>query len=125
MRKKITEDARARALRHPFAPSVTRDAEIRGFALVVTTRRAFWCLYFQPQGVNPATGKRWGGGMRLELGDAFTTSLADARAAALAAKALVRQGRDPLREAMASKASAVADRAIIPATVADGLYQGS
>jgi hypothetical protein len=31
-------------------------------------------------------------------------SLADARAAALQAKALVRQGRDPHREAMASRA---------------------
>ena len=100
-------------------PSVTRDTDIKGFALVVTTRRGFWCLYFQPKGVNPATGKRWGGGMRLELGDAFAISIADARAAALTAKALVRRGRDPLREVMASRASAVAERSTRPTTVED------
>jgi len=59
--------------------------------------------------------------MRLELGDAFAMSLVDARAAALTAKALVRQGRDPLREAMASRASAVAERAILPTTVEGAL----
>src|ERR1700730_4743286 len=47
--RKITEDLRARALRRvdgQLVPSVTKDTEIRGFALVVTTRRAFWCLFF-------------------------------------------------------------------------------
>src|ERR1700733_11359715 len=61
---KITEAVRARALKRvdgKSQPSVTRDADIKGFALIVTTRRAFWCLFFQPMGVNPATGRRWGG----------------------------------------------------------------
>jgi integrase len=114
----------ARALKRvngELQPSVTRDTDIKGFALVVTARRAFWCLYFQPKGLNPTTGKRWGGGMRLELGDAFAMSLADARAAALSAKALVRQGRDPLRERMAATAAAVAARATLPETSADAL----
>ena len=88
--RKITEDVRARALKRvggELQPSVTKDTDIKGFALVVTTRRAFWCVVFRPKGVNPATGKRWGGGVRLELGDAFMTSIADARASALKAKA--------------------------------------
>ena len=122
--KKITEDVRARALKRvagALAPSVTKDTDIKGFALVVTTERAFWCLFFRPKGVNPATGKRWGGGMRLELGDAFMTSIAHARVAALNAKAQVRQGRDPLREAMASQASAVAARAVLPTTLSEAL----
>jgi integrase len=121
---KITEAVRAAMLRRvdgELVPEIAYDTEIRRFALVVTTRGSFWALFFQPQGVNPATGKRWGGGKRLLLGDAFAMSLADARAAALAAKALVRQGRDPLREAMASRAAAVAERAIVPTTVEGAL----
>ena len=122
--KKITEDVRARALRRTdgeLQPSVTRDTDIKGFALVVTTRRAFWCLFFQPRGINPATSKRWGGGVRHELGDAFATSIADARAAALKAKALVRQGGDPHRQTLASRASAVAERAVLPTTISEAL----
>jgi integrase len=121
---KITENVRADRLRRvdgEFIPSVTRDSVIPGFALHVTSQRAFWALQYRPQGVNPATGKRWGGGARLELGDAFSMSLADARAAALAAKASVRQGRDPLREALASRAAAVAERAVLPTTIAQSL----
>jgi integrase len=120
--KKITENVRAEALRRvagAFVPSTIRDAEIKGFALVVTTRRAFWCLFFQPKGINPATGGRWGGGVRHELGDAFAMSIADARTAALGAKARIRSGHDPHREAMASKASAVAERAALPTTFSE------
>jgi integrase len=122
--RKITEDLRARALRRvdgQLVPSVMKDTEIRGFALVVTTRRAFWCLFFQPKGVNLTTGKRWGGGVRHELGDAFATSIGDARSAALAAKARIRQGHDPHRQAMASKALAVAERAALPTTLSAAL----
>ena len=122
--KKITENVRAEALRRvtgAFVPSTIKDAEIKGFALVVTTRRAFWCLFFQPKGVNPATGRRWGGGVRYEIGDAFAVSLADARTAALAAKARIRAGHDPHREAMASKTSAVAERAALPTTLSETL----
>ena len=122
--RKITEDVRARALKRvggELHPSVTKDTDIKGFALVVTTRRAFWCVVFRPKGVNPATGKRWGGGVRLELGDAFMTSIADARASALKAKAQVQQGHDPHREAMASRASAVAERAVLPTTLSETL----
>src|ERR1700733_1300898 len=121
---KITEAVRARALKRvdgKSQPSVTRDADIKGFALIVTTRRAFWCLFFQPMGVNPATGRRWGGGVRHELGDAFITPIADARAAALKAKALVRQGQDPHRQAMVFRASAVAERSMLPTTLIEAL----
>jgi integrase len=119
--KRSTEDVRSRTLRRvdgQLQPAVIRDTDIKGLALVVTTRRAFWAIYFQPRGINPATGKRWGGGVRHELGDAFSTSIADARAAALKAKALVRQGGDPHREAMALRTSAVAERAVLPKTLA-------
>jgi integrase len=122
--RKVTEDVRARALKRVdggLQPSVTRDTDIKGFALVVTPRRAFWCLFFRPKGVNPATGKRWGGGVRHELSDAFATSIADARAAALKAKAQIRQGHDPHRQAMASRASAVAERAVLPSTLSETL----
>ena len=63
---RITESVRSVALRRPLKPSVTRDAEIAGLTLIVTTRRAFWAFVYQPRGVNPATGKRWGGGVRHE-----------------------------------------------------------
>jgi integrase len=121
---KITETVRAEKLRRVdgrLVPSVTRDSEIAGLALHVMRGRSFWALHYQPRGINPATGKRWGGGVRYELGDGVGIPGADARAAALAAKALVRQGRDPLREAMASRAFAVAERAILPAATADVL----
>jgi integrase len=121
MPTKITETVRAVLLRRPFKPSVTRDSEIPGLALHVTTRRSFWALSYQPKGLNPKTGKRWGGGVRHELGDAMLTTVSEARGLALAAKTLVRQGRSPHHEAMASSASAVAERGILPTTVAEAL----
>lgn len=117
---KITETVRSAALRRPLKPSVTRD-EVPGFALHVTTQRGFWALSYQPRGINPATGKRWGGGVRHELGDALTMTVAEARTAALAAKALVRQGRDPQRDAKASRASQVAERAVLPQSAGEAL----
>jgi integrase len=93
-----------------FKPNVVEDAEITGLKLIVTTRRAFWALVYQPHGLNPLTGKRWGGGTRHELGDAMTTTLPDARASALRAKACVRAGGDPHRERMRARAEAVALR---------------
>ena len=127
MPTKITEATRSALLRRPLKPSVTRDSEIPGLALHVTSRRSFWALSYQPKGINPATGKRWGGGVRFELGDAMTTTVSAARTAALAAKALVRQGRSPHHEAMASTASVVAQRAVLPTTVAEALdaYAGA
>ena len=121
MPTKITEATRSALLRRPLKPSVTRDSEIPGLCLHVTTRRSFWALSYQPKGINPATGKRWGGGVRFELGDAMTTTVSAARTAALAAKSLVRQGRSPHHERLASTANAVAQRAILPATVAESL----
>jgi integrase len=118
---KITEILRATLLRRPLVPSLTRDADIPGLALTVTSRRAFWCLLYQPRGVNPATGKRWGGGVRYELGDARLMPVWEAQAAALAAKSLVRVGRSPHHEAMASRASLEARRAIVPTTVDEAL----
>ena len=43
-------------------------------------------------------------------------TVAEARTAALAAKAAIRQGRDPHRERLASRASSVAQRSIVPTT---------
>jgi integrase len=107
--------------RRPLVPSVANDADVAGLRLHVTTRRAFWSLSYQPRGLNPGTGKRWGGGVRHELGDAFAMTVAEARTAALAAKALVRQGRDPHREHMVSRASAVAERGVLASTAAETL----
>jgi integrase len=118
---KITEPVRSARLRRPLVPSVTKDSEIRGLALHVTSTRSFWALTYQPRGINPSTGKRWGGGVRHELGDAMLMTVAEARTAALAAKALVRQGRSPHHERLASTASAVAQRAVLPSTVAEAL----
>jgi hypothetical protein len=67
---KITEPVRSALLRRPLAPSVTRDRDVPGLALHVTTRRSFWALSYQPRGLNPATNRRWGGGVRHELADA-------------------------------------------------------
>ena len=121
---KITESLRTEKLRRvdgALVPSVTRDSEVPGFALHVTRKRSFWALSYQPKGVNPASGRRWGGGVRHELGDAMLMTVAEARTASLAAKALVRQGRSPHHEAMAASASAVAERSVLPATVAGAL----
>jgi integrase len=121
VKAKITEPLRSARLRRPLVPSVTKDADTPGLALHVTTRRAFWALSYQPKGVNPSTGKRWGGGVRHELGDAMLMTVAEARTAALAAKAFVRAGRSPHHEAMALMANAVAERAILPSTVDEAL----
>jgi integrase len=118
---RITESVRSNALRRPLKPAVIRDSEIAGLCLIVTTRRAFWALTYQPRGINPATGKRWGGGTRHELCSAMMMPVSEARAAALATKAIVRAGRDPHREHMASRANVEAQRAVLPATVAEAL----
>jgi integrase len=118
---KITEPMRTALLRRPFTPSVTRDRDVPGLALHVTTRRSFWALSYQPRGLNPATNKRWGGGVRHELGDAMLVGVANARGLALAAKAVGRAGGDPHRQHMASRASAQAARAIVPPTAAEAL----
>jgi integrase len=118
---KITEAVRAKMLRRPFEPSVTRDSEISGLTLIVTTRRAFWALVYQPRGVNPSTGRRWGGGVRHELCDAMMMPVSEARAAALAAKSQVRHGRSPHHEAMGARANLEAARAITPTTVDETL----
>jgi hypothetical protein len=121
LKLKINENLRSALLRRPFKPSATRDADIAGLALIVTTRRAFWCLLYQPRGINPATGKRWGGGVRYELGDAMLVSVSEARGLALGTKAAVRQGRSPHHEAMAARANVEASRSILPITGAEAL----
>ena len=68
---KITEAVRTVALRRPLKPVVIRDGEIAGLCLIVTAKRSFWALVYQPRGINPATGKRWGGGTRHEICDAM------------------------------------------------------
>ena len=108
MPTKITETVRSAACADRSSLPSPATAKFPDSALHVTTRRAFWALTYQPKGINPATGKRWGGGMRHELGDAMLMTVAEARTAALAAKAR-RPGRaeSPPRS-MASTASAVA-----------------
>jgi integrase len=120
---RITEVVRAARLRRAdgeLVPSVTNDTEVLGFSLIVTSRRAFWCIHYQPRG-RRADGRRWGGGVRHELGDAYSTPLADARAEALAVKARVRLGEDPHRERMAVRAVAEADRALLPTMLSQAL----
>jgi integrase len=117
---KITESVRSARLQRPLSVSATGDTEVAGLGLHVTLRRAFWSLFYQPRGVNPATGKRWGTA-RHELGDAMLMTVAEARAAALAAKAIVRAGGDPHRDALAARTAAVAERAHTPKTAGDAL----
>jgi integrase len=118
---KITEAVRTDRVRRPLVPSVTKDAEIKGLALHVTRTRSFWAQVYQPHGVNPRTGRRYGGGTRFELGDAQLIGVAEARGLALAAKARVRMGEDPHRERMAARATTVARRAILPTTAGSAL----
>ena len=118
---KMTEPVRSARLRRPLVSSVTKDSEIRGLALHVTRTRSFWAFTYQPRGINPSTGKRWGGGVRHELGDAMLTTVDDARTKALAAKAVVRAGGSPHHDRMASTASAVALRAVLPSMVDEAL----
>jgi integrase len=113
----ITETVRVAALKLPLTPANIQDSEIRGFWLIVTTRDAFWAQYLQPRGIDPATGRRWSV-TRHWLGDANVMFTDEARSLALAAKAASRQGRDPHRERLASLASSVAQRSVIP-TIAD------
>jgi integrase len=116
-RIKITEGVRDDRLRTPLVPSVSRDSLIPGFALIATQRAAHWCLFFQPPGRRP-DGRRWGGGARVTLGDAFLMPVEKARTAALAAKLLIREGKDPLKEQQARRAAAVAQRAPLAPTLA-------
>ena len=118
---RITEPVRSARLRRPLVPSVTKDSEVRGLALHVTSTRSFWALTYQPRGINPSTGKRWGGGVRHELGDAMLMTVEEARTDALKAKLVVRAGGSPHHERLASTASAVAQRAVLPSTVDDAL----
>jgi integrase len=122
MPTRITETTRATALRRPLTPFVIQDSDVPGLALHVTSKRGFWAFSYTPHGFNPSTGKRWGS-TRLELGDAMLVPVAEARGAALAAKSAVRAGRDPHRERLASTASSVAQRSILPQTVAEALDQ--
>jgi integrase len=114
---KITEQVRAAALKLPLAPSVTKDAELAGLQLIVTTQRAIFAQTLQPRGHDP-NGRRWAV-VRHELGDAQTMTVLDARAASLAAKAAIRQGRDPHRERLTAAASSVAQRSIVPTTAGE------
>jgi integrase len=119
-RIKITEGVRAERLSAPLTPSITRDAQVPGFALVVTKRGAHWDLYFQAPGRRP-DGRRYGGGARVTLADAFLMPVREARNAALAAKQRIREGHDPLKEQQARKAAAVAQRALAPTLARDAL----
>ena len=112
---KITKSTRLAALKLPFRPSVIKDSD--GFRLIVTTQRPFWVQFLQPRGLRP-DGRRWPV-VRHELGDARTMTVDEARTAALAAKLAIQQGRDPHRERLASRASATAQRSIVPQTAGE------
>jgi hypothetical protein len=116
---KITDTVRVAALKLPLTPSITKDSEIRGFALIVTTRDVFWVQFLQPRGRDP-DGKRWCV-VRHKLGDAQVMVADEARTAALAAKVASRSGRDPHKERLASTASSVAQRSIVPQTSGDAV----
>jgi integrase len=117
-RVKITEGVRDDGLSTPLVPSITRDSQVAGFVLIVTKRAAHWCLFFQPPGRRP-DGRRWGGGARVTLGDAFLMTVKEARKAALAAKQIIREGRDPLKEQQARRADAMAPRTLVPTLTRD------
>jgi integrase len=119
---KITESTRQFALKRPLVPSVTKDEELAGLSLIVTTRRAFWAQMLQPRGLRP-DGKRWAP-VRHELGDARTMTVQNARSASLAAKLAISQGKDPHRERLDARGASVARRLVVPttATEAAGLY---
>jgi integrase len=118
---KITETVRQNRLRRPLVPSVTKDNEVRGLALHVTSKRGFWAITYQPKGLNPATNRRWGGGVRHELGDAMLMTVSEAASAALVAKGIVRGGGDPHRDRMAARANSEARRSILPTTSGEAL----
>jgi integrase len=118
LKTKITEATRQAALKAPLKPSVIKDVELAGLQLIATTQRAFWAQILQPRGFNPSTGRRWGV-VRHELGDAQMMTVDEARTASLAAKAAIRQGRDPHRERLAAAAASVAQRSIVPRTVGE------
>ena len=113
--------ARLRRVDGKLVPSVAHDSDVSGFSLIVTSRRAFWAVAYQPRGINPSTGKRWGGGVRHEIGDAYSLAPTDARAIALKVKARVRMGEDPHRERMALRADAEIRRTLLPSSVGDAL----
>jgi integrase len=113
---KITESTRQAALKLPLVPDTIKDTE-DGFLLIVTTERAFWARFLQPRGLRP-DGRRWPV-VRHELGDARTMTVDEARTASLAAKLAIKQGKDPHRERLASAASSVAQRSVIPMTAGE------
>jgi integrase len=117
---KITETIRSAMLKRPLKPDIAWDADISGFALHVVRKRSFWAFDYSPHGTNPSTGKRFGS-TRYELGDGQTMPPWEARAAALAALALVRAGRDPHREKMALRAAQSTARSILPKTSDEAL----
>ena len=115
---KITESTRSTALKQPFSPSVAKDSEIAGFELIVTTRRAFWCQRLQPHGRDP-NGKRWRV-VRHELGDARTMTVSWRPVKPRWRPNLaIKEGKDPHKERLASRASAVAQRSTIPTTAGE------
>ena len=102
-----------------FAPSKTRDHEVGGLLLIVGVRKAAWCVDYKPHGTRE-DGRRHAK-VRMQLGDAMTTPLPDARTAARAVKIEVAQGRDPHAEKMNARAQTIAERAVKPMTLAQAL----
>jgi integrase len=102
-----------------FMPSKMRDHEVGGLLLVVGVRKAAWCVDYKPHGTRE-DGRRHAK-VRMQLGDAMTMPLPDARTAARAVKIEVAQGRNPHAEKMDARAQAIAKRAVRPMTLSGAL----
>ena len=71
--RKSPRPTRQAALKLPLTPSVTKDSEIDGFRLIVTTVARLLGQFLQPRGLDP-DGRRWRV-VRHELGDARTMTV--------------------------------------------------
>ena len=84
--------------RRSGAKELLRDHKVRWLHLSIRSQSATWAFEYRLPGLHPETGRRWPT-RTLTLGRLTPGfHLEEARAAALAAKALVVQGIDPLGE---------------------------
>ena len=121
-RPKSPKPCDPRSLRRPLKPSVTRDSEIPGLCLHVTTSRSFWALSYQPKGINPVDWQALGRRRALRTRRRHAHDrLRSPYSRAGGQSASSGQAEPPTATAMASRASAVAERGILPSTVAEAL----
>ncbi len=89
-------------------PIIVRDTQVEGLALAVNKRSEAWRFQYKPRGTRP-DGKRYPT-RTLTLGNHAELTLEEARAAAVAAKAAVRGGADPVEDQRRETAQRVAER---------------